>query len=168
MSLRVACPRCTAKQVYRNTYVCNLCLLTLVVSFMADLYPGAPSHNAPLSAALLWASCNVDVVRSLRRRSFAYVLSVLVLMSLFMDVDFLLSDLKVRQMKNIYGVQPYSSRSIARFVISRDGHAVLQCSAVFDGVSLACAASMMGCIGQEANAPWNLRLERRYADFIPA
>lgn len=83
-------------QVYRNTYVCNLCLLTLTVSFAADLYPGAPSHNVPMSAALLWACSNVDDVRALRRRSFAYALSVVVLMSLFMDVDFLASDLKVR------------------------------------------------------------------------
>lgn len=82
-------------QVYRNTYVCNLCLLTLVVSFMADLYPGAPSHNVPISTALLWACSNVDGVRALRRRSFAYALSIAVLVSLFMDVDFLASDLKV-------------------------------------------------------------------------
>lgn len=82
-------------QVYRNTYLCNLCLLTLTVSFAADLYPGVPSHNVPLSAALLWASCNVDGVRALRRRSFAYALSALVLISLFIDVDFLASALKV-------------------------------------------------------------------------
>ncbi|CAM9235093.1 unnamed protein product, partial [Laminaria digitata] len=81
-------------KVYRNTYLCNLCLLTLTVSFAADLYPGVPSHNVPLSAALLWASCNVDGVRALRRRSFAYVLSALVLISLFIDVDFLASALK--------------------------------------------------------------------------
>lgn len=83
-------------KVYRNTYVCNLCLLTLAVSFTADLYPGAPSHNVPMSAALLWACSNVDGVRALRRRSFAYALSVVVLVSLFMDIDFLASDLKVR------------------------------------------------------------------------
>lgn len=62
---------------------------------MADLYPGVPSHNVPMSAALLWASCNVDGVRALRRRSFAYALSVVVLVSLFMDVDFLVSSLEV-------------------------------------------------------------------------
>lgn len=82
-------------QVYRNTYLCNLCLLTLTVSFAADIYPAVPSHNVPLSAALLWASCNVDGVRALRRRSFAYALSGLVLISLFIDVDFLASALKV-------------------------------------------------------------------------
>eukprot|EP00903_Cladosiphon_okamuranus_P016208 g14956.t1 len=81
-------------KVYRNTYVCNLCLLTLTVSFVADLYPGSPSHNVPMSAALLWACSNVDAVRALRRRSFAYALSIVVLVSLFMDVDFLASDLK--------------------------------------------------------------------------
>lgn len=89
-------PACRNDQVYRNTYVCNLCLLTLTVSFVADLYPGSPSHNVPMSAALLWACSNVDAVRALRRRSFAYALSVVVLVSLFMDVDFLASDLKVR------------------------------------------------------------------------
>lgn len=62
---------------------------------MADLYPGAPSHNVPISTALLWACSNVDGVRALRRRSFAYALSTAVLVSLFMDVDFLASDLKV-------------------------------------------------------------------------
>lgn len=66
---------------------------------MADLYPAAPSHNVPLSAALLWASCNVDSVRGLRSRSFAYCFSVTVLLSLFMDVDFLISALKVRGSK---------------------------------------------------------------------
>eukprot|EP00904_Undaria_pinnatifida_P007356 jgi/Undpi1/3750/HiC_scaffold_16.g07119.m1 len=81
-------------KVYRNTYLCNLCLLTLTVSFAADIYPAVPSHNVPLSAALLWASCNVDGVRALRRRSFAYALSGLVLISLFIDVDFLASALK--------------------------------------------------------------------------
>lgn len=84
-------------KVYRNTYVCNLCLLTLTISFTADLYPGAPSHNVPMSAALLWACSNVDGVRALRRRSFAYALSVVVLLSLFMDIDFLASDLKVER-----------------------------------------------------------------------
>lgn len=83
-------------QVYRNTYVCNLCLLTLVLSFTADLYPGVPSHNVPLSAALLWASSNVDVVRALRRRSLAYILSTAVLLSMFVNLDFAGSDLKVR------------------------------------------------------------------------
>lgn len=87
----------TIYQVYRNTYLCNLCLMTLTVSFAADLYPGVPSHNVPLSAALLWASCNVDGVRALRRRSFAYALSALVLISLFIDVDFLASALKVSE-----------------------------------------------------------------------
>ncbi|CAB1117800.1 unnamed protein product [Ectocarpus sp. CCAP 1310/34] len=94
MSVQVAAAVIVDK-VYRNTYVCNLCLLTLAVSFMADLYPGAPSHNVPISTALLWACSNVDGVRALRRRSFAYALSTAVLVSLFMDVDFLASDLKV-------------------------------------------------------------------------
>ncbi|CAM9199784.1 unnamed protein product [Scytosiphon promiscuus] len=93
MSVQVAAAKIVEK-VYRNTYVCNLCLLTLTVSFTADLYPGAPSHNVPMSAALLWACSNVDGVRALRRRSFAYALSVVVLLSLFMDIDFLASDLK--------------------------------------------------------------------------
>ncbi|CAM9393900.1 unnamed protein product [Ectocarpus fasciculatus] len=93
MSVQVAAAVIVDK-VYRNTYVCNLCLLTLAVSFMADLYPGAPSHNVPISTALLWACSNVDGVRALRRRSFAYALSIAVLVSLFMDVDFLASDLK--------------------------------------------------------------------------
>eukprot|EP00752_Nemacystus_decipiens_P009234 g8248.t1 len=88
-------------KVYRNTYVCNLCLLTLTVSFVADLYPGSPSHNVPMSAALLWACSNVDAVRALRRRSFAYALSIVVLVSLFMDVDFLASDLKAYALSQV-------------------------------------------------------------------
>lgn len=74
---------------------------------MADLYPGAPSHNVPISTALLWACSNVDGVRALRRRSFAYALSIAVLVSLFMDVDFLASDLKVPPThSDTYGLIP--------------------------------------------------------------
>lgn len=83
-------------KVYRNTYVCNMCLLMLTVSFVADLYPGVPSYNAPLSAGLLWASCNVDAVRALRRRSLSYMLSTLVLLSLITDAGRLVSGLEVR------------------------------------------------------------------------
>lgn len=82
-------------QVYANTYVCNLCLLTLTVSCLADIYPGVPSHNVPVSAGLLWAACNVDSVRALRRRSLSYALSGLVLLSLILDLDFLASGNKV-------------------------------------------------------------------------
>lgn len=72
-----------------------MCLSTVIVSFAADLYPGVPSHNTPLSTALLWASCNVDTVRPLRRRFFIYTLSIMVLLSLFVDLDFLASPTRV-------------------------------------------------------------------------
>ncbi|CBN76936.1 hypothetical protein Esi_0024_0069 [Ectocarpus siliculosus] len=106
-------------KVYRNTYVCNLCLLTLAVSFMADLYPGAPSHNVPISTALLWACSNVDGVRALRRRSFAYALSTAVLVSLFMDVDFLASDLKAYALSQLED----EDDDLQRVIVERNMHA---------------------------------------------
>ncbi|CAM9584892.1 unnamed protein product, partial [Ectocarpus sp. 8 AP-2014] len=117
MSVQVAAAVIVDK-VYRNTYVCNLCLLTLAVSFMADLYPGAPSHNVPISTALLWACSNVDGVRALRRRSFAYALSTAVLVSLFMDVDFLASDLKAYALSQL----EEEDDDLQRVIVERNMH----------------------------------------------
>ncbi|CAN0238541.1 unnamed protein product, partial [Ectocarpus sp. 13 AM-2016] len=117
MSVQVAAAVIVDK-VYRNTYVCNLCLLTLAVSFMADLYPGAPSHNVPISTALLWACSNVDGVRALRRRSFAYALSTAVLVSLLMDVDFLASDVKAYAL----GQLEEEDDDLQRVIVERNMH----------------------------------------------
>ncbi|CAM9534325.1 unnamed protein product, partial [Choristocarpus tenellus] len=83
--------------VYRNSKVCNVCLVTLAVSFALELYPGGPTHNTAFAVSLLWAANNIDDVRPLRRRGFFYALSLLGLLTLCMDLDFLASDLKVCQ-----------------------------------------------------------------------
>ncbi|CAM9141602.1 unnamed protein product [Chrysoparadoxa australica] len=96
-----------ATTVYKNPHVVRMCLLLVLLSFLLDLYPAVPQYNTAFAAASLWASTHVDNNKALAKRSFYYIFSVVALMTVFFDLNFMTSPeqaFNIMELKNPLGL----------------------------------------------------------------